>query len=169
MWKISPKFVPKGLIKNVPALVQIMAWCPPGAKPLCEPMMVNLPTHICITLPQWVNQHFCQSQEPWCFRVSKVLQISCWPFWMVMLYQVKVTWNNFLLRNFELKCVMGSQLYVLWITPYHLVIRSWNWDNVTASFQRNFQINNSYLKTVVFWCKFHQSLSSWIQLTLIQH
>ena len=52
---ISLKFVPKGLINNIPALVQIMAWRRPGDKPLFEPMMVNLLTHICITWPQWVN------------------------------------------------------------------------------------------------------------------
>ena len=34
---------------------QLMAWCRPGDKPLSEPMMVRLPTHICITRSQWVN------------------------------------------------------------------------------------------------------------------
>ena len=53
--KISLKFVPKGPINNIPALVQIMAWRRPGDKPLSEPMMVSLPTHICVTRPQWVN------------------------------------------------------------------------------------------------------------------
>ena len=38
--KISPKFVPKGPINNIPALVQIMAWRRPGDKPLSEPMLV---------------------------------------------------------------------------------------------------------------------------------
>ena len=38
--KISLKFVPKGPINNIPALVQIMAWRRPGDKPLSEPMMV---------------------------------------------------------------------------------------------------------------------------------
>ena len=52
----SLKFVPKGLINNIPALVQIMAWRRPGNKPLSEPMIVVLPTHICVTRPQWVNQ-----------------------------------------------------------------------------------------------------------------
>ena len=50
--KISLKFVPKGLINNIPALVQIMAWRRPGDKPLSEPMLVRLPTHICVTRPQ---------------------------------------------------------------------------------------------------------------------
>ena len=37
---ISLKFVPKGPINNISALVQIMAWRQPGDKPLFEPMMV---------------------------------------------------------------------------------------------------------------------------------
>ena len=45
---ISLKFVPKGLINNIPALVQIMAWRRPGVRPLSEPMMVNSLTHICL-------------------------------------------------------------------------------------------------------------------------
>ena len=38
-----------------PALVQIMAWRRPGDKPLSEPMMVCLMTHICVIWPQWVK------------------------------------------------------------------------------------------------------------------
>ena len=52
---ISVKFVAKGLIDNMAAFVQIMAWRRPGDKPLSEPMMVSLLTHICVTRPQWVN------------------------------------------------------------------------------------------------------------------
>ena len=50
--KISLKFVPNGPINNIPALVQIMAWRRPGDKPLSEPVMVSLLTHICVTRPQ---------------------------------------------------------------------------------------------------------------------
>ena len=53
---ISLKFVPKGQINNIPALVQIMAWRRPGDKPLSEPMVVRLATHICVTRPQWVKE-----------------------------------------------------------------------------------------------------------------
>ena len=56
--KISLKFVPNGpitWINNTPALVQIMACRRSGDKPLSEPMMVSLPTHICVTWPQWVK------------------------------------------------------------------------------------------------------------------
>ena len=53
--KLSLKFVPKGPINNIPAMVQIMAWRRPGDKPLFEPMMVSLPTHICVARLQWVK------------------------------------------------------------------------------------------------------------------
>ena len=53
--EISGKFVPKGPINNNPALVQLMAWRRSGDKPLSEQMMDRLPTHICVTRPQWVN------------------------------------------------------------------------------------------------------------------
>ena len=46
----------KGPTNNIPASVQIMAWRRPGDKPLCEPMIVRLPTHIYVTRPQWVNK-----------------------------------------------------------------------------------------------------------------
>ena len=53
--KISLKFVPKVPIDNIPALVQIIAWCRPGDEPLSEPMMVGLLTYICVTRPPWVK------------------------------------------------------------------------------------------------------------------
>ena len=53
--KISLKFVPKVQFNNIPALLQIMAWRRPGDKPLSEPMVVSLLTHICVTRSQWVN------------------------------------------------------------------------------------------------------------------
>ena len=82
--KISPKFVPNGPINNKPALVQMMVWRRSGDKPLSEPMMVSLPTHICVTRPQWVNvilytpSFFCAtrsnprgSDSLWCFAVER--------------------------------------------------------------------------------------------------
>ena len=52
---ISLRFVPRGPINNIPTLVHVMAWRRPGDKPLSEPMMVRLPTHICVTRPQWAK------------------------------------------------------------------------------------------------------------------
>ena len=50
--KISMKFIPKGSINNIEALVQIMTWRLPGVKPLSETKMIILLTHICATRPQ---------------------------------------------------------------------------------------------------------------------
>ena len=51
--KISLRFVPKGQINNFPALIQIMACRRHSDNPLSEPMIVKLPTHICVTRLQW--------------------------------------------------------------------------------------------------------------------
>ena len=72
--KISLKFVPKGPINNIPALVQIMAWRRLGDKPLSEPMMFSLLTHICVTRPQWVN---CVSHVHTCILGVWTLTCKC--------------------------------------------------------------------------------------------
>ena len=64
---ISLKFVHKGLIDHIPALVQIMAWRRPGDKPLSEPMMISLPMHLCVTRPQWVKE------EDWIIDIWKLM------------------------------------------------------------------------------------------------
>ena len=58
--RISLTFVPKVRINNIPVLVQIMAWRRPGDKPLSEPMMVSLLTHISVTRTQWVKEYDTQ-------------------------------------------------------------------------------------------------------------
>ena len=62
--EISLKFIAKGPINNIPALVQIMAWRRPGNKPLSEALMGRLLTHICIARPQWVKAHDNENSEP---------------------------------------------------------------------------------------------------------
>ena len=70
----SLKFVPKGLINKIPALVLIMAWRRPGDKPLSEPMLVRSLTHICVTRPQW--DKLCLAYVPNCLMyLSKDRQI----------------------------------------------------------------------------------------------
>ena len=63
--KLLLKFVPRGPINNIPTLIQVMAWRRLGDKPLSEPMMVRLPTYICVTRPQWVKSSLCNSFEDW--------------------------------------------------------------------------------------------------------
>ena len=41
-----------------------MAWCLPGDKPLSEPMIVSLPTRICVTRPQWDSQKTPENISP---------------------------------------------------------------------------------------------------------
>ena len=41
-----------------------MAWRRPGDKPLSEPMMVSLPTYICVARPQWVNRVATDQRTP---------------------------------------------------------------------------------------------------------
>ena len=75
--KISLKFVPKGPINNIPALVQIMAWRRSGDKPLSEPVMVKLLTYICVTLPQWVNSLAPERFELTCrWITSKLILVT---------------------------------------------------------------------------------------------
>ena len=54
--QISLKFAPDSPIDNNPPLIiLIMAWLRIGNKPLSEPMMISLLTHICVTRPRWVR------------------------------------------------------------------------------------------------------------------
>ena len=62
-FKTSLNFIPKGPINNISALVQKMAWRRPGDKPLSEPMMFGLLTHICVTRPQWVKNPLIQRES----------------------------------------------------------------------------------------------------------
>ena len=59
-----------------------MAWRRPGDKPLSEPMMVRLPTHICVTRPQWVNavsstfHKVSPAMSSWCLIINTQSSIS---------------------------------------------------------------------------------------------
>ena len=50
--QISLKFLPKDPISNIPLLVYLMVLHQPGDQPLSEPMMFNLPMHMCVTQPR---------------------------------------------------------------------------------------------------------------------
>ena len=54
--QMSLKFVPKGLIDNTSALVQVMAWHRIGDKPLPEPMLTHFTDAYMHTRKRWVNQ-----------------------------------------------------------------------------------------------------------------
>ena len=90
---ISLKFVPKGIINNIPALVQIVAWRRPGDKPLSEPMMVDLLTHICVTRPQWVNSWHGGGKlfkNTYCLNSFHLYHSSWIQLWMYQLIRVQL-------------------------------------------------------------------------------
>ena len=95
--KISSKLVPKGPINNNPALVQIMAWRWSGDRPLSEPMIVSLLTHICVTQPQWVN----------CFQPSNVFP-----------YSVMLGRHHF---KAQMICTPWGVNHLLWVESLNLV------------------------------------------------
>ena len=82
--KISLKFVPKGPINNIPSLVQIMAWRRTGDKPLSEPMMVRLPTYICVTWPQWVNCWYIHARKFYTYywHIHDGMFYTMFPLWI---------------------------------------------------------------------------------------
>ena len=107
--KISLKFVPMGLINNIPALVLTMAWRRPGDKPLPEPMMVRSLTHICVTRPQWVNalKHWGRGKWP--------------PFHWRHIQNVFLNENVWISPNFVPKGSISNILaLVLWLVYLHL-------------------------------------------------
>ena len=65
--EMSLKFVPKGAISNIPALVQKMAW---RRQTIIWTQMTISLTDICATRPQWVN---CSYLRPLSHRVLKKL------------------------------------------------------------------------------------------------
>ena len=115
--KISLKFVPKGPINNILSLVQIMAWRRPGDKPLSEPMMVRLPTHICLTkltLTLWNRWVITFSR----FNITRICLLwhgelwSCreavwdwgwkWMKWQILYCHEQMPWANlFAVINFQ--------------------------------------------------------------------
>ena len=63
--QISLKFVPKGPIDIMPALVQIMAWHHLDASHYISQWGHSSPMHICITQPQWVSIPYCSTVMNW--------------------------------------------------------------------------------------------------------
>ena len=71
------------------ALVQIMAWRRSGDKPLSEPVLVSLLTHICVTRPQWVNawSSIVMASESCVSYVDPLI-----PLFMTRIIPIGLTW-----------------------------------------------------------------------------
>ena len=155
-----------GPINNIPALVQIMAWRRPGDKPLSEPMMVRLLTHICVTWPQWV----ISAPSPAGLKhVKSVSWISIdEKHWVCCLLSTKpvskpknIEWQlsfNMFLVWILAWCSIDNEFLLLgenlWWTLFHvvlsmtLVIYKTTWNKVHHKFSptcRNFHFNSLWL------------------------
>ena len=100
--KISLEFVPKGPINNIPALVQIMVWRRSGDKPLSEPMMISLLTHICVTRHRWLNIAVGHATLEWNIFTQQNL---CNVQYIIVYYMLKTggyyyLWNVYIIRIF---------------------------------------------------------------------
>ena len=122
--KISLMCVPRGPINNIPAMVQIMAWRRPGDKPLSETMVVNSPTHICFTRPQWVNSS--PPSTPYIHQRTGLALVRVWC--------QAITWSN-------------SGL--LWISPFET-----NFSEIQIKIQNFSFIKMHLKKLSVKWCPF---------------
>ena len=81
--KNSLKFVLKGPINNIPALVQIMACRHPGDKPLSGTIMIILLTHIYVTRPQCVKCWCCVYTGPDIDHYCACRCPSTWQCWAI--------------------------------------------------------------------------------------
>ena len=124
--KISLKFVPWGLINNIPALVQIMAWRRPGDKPLSEPMMVRLSTHICVARPQWVENYlFKISFELLNIRalrlsISSVSKMQNFENMAICQVKIRTCWNSVPRMNCLPHNPWSSAMVVMWFVSNNL-------------------------------------------------
>ena len=84
--KVSLKFVPNVPTNNIPPLVLIMAWCRLGNKPLSEPMMVRLLTHIYVSQPQWVNNEMTNPGS-----ITLLILVRCWSSFG---WNLQCLWDN---------------------------------------------------------------------------
>ena len=84
----------------------MMAWYRQDDKSLSEPVMVSLLTHICITLPQWVNMNKILS---W----SLILTLIFWCYWLnipILILELFETILNFSENFLSLRMPPGNPI-----------------------------------------------------------
>ena len=116
---ISLKFVPKGQMNNILALVQIISWNWPGDKPLSEPMAVSLQTHIWVMRHQGVNTLNFQAVFSEILIHSNIIGHQ---------YRFMLIHFIWMLSNFQLSCVINiSSRFCLLLWPsFCWIITCWH-------------------------------------------
>ena len=116
--KISLTFVTKGPINNNPALIQIMAWRRSGDKPLSEPMMVSLLTHIDVTRPQWVKTTVDVSHDDKSSSVLTFLSEHIYRYrYMYLFFRRVIMPEGYLIYATPLMTLI--YLYIIWLQECH--------------------------------------------------
>ena len=104
-------------------LVQIMAWCRPGGKPLSEPMVVSLPTHICVTRPQWVKHSTQKGKIKW------IRFTFAFSGWILQSKPVMLTWlkwqNSVMLCCDWLLMIVHNELHLRPLFKKGNVFKRW--------------------------------------------
>ena len=144
--KILLKFVPKGPIDNISALVEIMAWRQIGAKILSQPMLTRFTVaYTCSTRGRWVNSSW-PSYAMWLQR-SGSSQSSTKPLPESMLtYHKGGLWHS-----------LDNNL------------THWTRNKLYTISQTTFSNAFSWMKTNEFRLRFHWTLFLRVQLTMFQH
>ena len=134
---------------NMPALIHIMAWCRPGEKPLSEPMMVSLLTHICVIWPQRVKTTTTFPRDKkltfWCRDHMAAILQTTFPIWFVRIA----------ILNFSFKCYHDLfPIGQLTITQVLVQIKHWRhsifWTNNDLLYGRMYKSLSLYLSTEVY-------------------
>ena len=120
--KISLKVVPRFPINNILVLVQIMAWRRAGEKPLSEPMMVTLPSHICVTRPQWFKGQWPESLRNVSVEI-RILWQELSSFWLdhsTATIQSEAMWENCEYLNMDL---LSNPGHICWLVDNCLLFQ----------------------------------------------
>ena len=136
------KFVPEVWINNMPALVQIMAWCWSGNKSISEPMMVGLLMHMCIPLPQWVK-----------FKSTIHCYIAWYPFTMQILSMMQIP---------MLASEIEMETWLMWnLDVMNCFSLTYSTSNISQTFQE------IYMLFCLFLSQFYTGKWAWLSLSSI--
>ena len=137
-----------------------MAWHRPDDKPLSEPMMIKLPTHICVIRPQW----FSYSKDVCLVNGKKNYALRSATFNYTFSSQVTSIFQfNFLVIR-KLKHPTACYLTVKGKTYRNMTHNAWNKlvsltpaDKMAAVSQMIISDAFSWMNNFVFWLTFHWS------------
>ena len=139
-----------------------MAWRRPGDKPLSEPRMESLLTHICVTRPQWVNSRLNYGKDAelyltfWygCNSLSTLYQQSRVPMWLThcgLVTPCGEIWVNIGSSNVLLPVGTKPSEY---LNQWWLIIQYALWSSLESHF---ITIAQGFSPRDLFWYYYHTS------------